>query len=610
MEKSIVAKVPGSATAANEGDFVQGEVKTQHEHVDGTHRKLEDNAYVQNKYNSYKDGSDDAFIFNEFGFDSTTYSASYSRCASMKQFDDEIAATEDTETVFVTKHFAVFRFCPEQTCMGWQEDYAKCGCEQQCETVMQNIENYYQDHDDDANNDNGDDQEELCLSSCYESCRIWGQQVDMTNGNSNSNNNRKLEQEGDMYNWNRYDNNPFNNYEFDPYWSQNKEVWGANGEGCQANYGEYMIELKDYLELMMEWQESRFEMYEEYCETCMDNVYQQYMNEWGRKLENPLTFEEFKNSDEHRKLGYYGACPEFDTCQYYLKIDYVDEYSQWFECTEVERNNQVAYVGPHCAEDGFEITLGVYSDEDCNEYIGNGVDVQNWIGEEMEEDALRTYYNSAYGPTLEQLQYVNEDQVCIPCNQADLMWDTVVANNFNDDAYGNANQQYNYDQDSEVNELCTNLYMASARCDKHFRAYSNNNNGLSKAEYSQAKAEEDQTCEFIDNVVMGNFNEMGFVNIGDGSGEDGWVAKNIYSNKYGQHVTEVSPLQIFGIVASLLAVAILGVWSVSLHKSLTKRGPWQPRRGLNNGVEHASVERQSSGIMMGRSTSNASYYVR
>ena len=210
MEKSIVAKVPGSATAANEGDFVQGEVKTEHhEHVDGTHRKLEDNAYVQNKYNSYKDGSDDAFIFNEFGFDSTTYSASYSRCASMKQFDDEIAATEDTETVFVTKHFAVFRFCPEQTCMGWQEDYAKCGCEQQCETVMQNIETYYQDHDEDANN--GDDQEELCLSSCYESCRIWGQQVDMTNGNSNSNNNRKLEQEGDMYNWNRYDNNPFNN---------------------------------------------------------------------------------------------------------------------------------------------------------------------------------------------------------------------------------------------------------------------------------------------------------------------------------------------------------------------------------------------------------------
>ena len=56
MEKSIVAKVPGSSTAADEGGFVQGEVKTQHEHVeDGTHRKLEDNAYVQNKYNSYKD---------------------------------------------------------------------------------------------------------------------------------------------------------------------------------------------------------------------------------------------------------------------------------------------------------------------------------------------------------------------------------------------------------------------------------------------------------------------------------------------------------------------------------------------------------------------------
>eukprot|EP00579_Thalassiosira_antarctica_P023689 CAMPEP_0201985950 /NCGR_PEP_ID=MMETSP0904-20121228/88833_1 /ASSEMBLY_ACC=CAM_ASM_000553 /TAXON_ID=420261 /ORGANISM="Thalassiosira antarctica, Strain CCMP982" /LENGTH=58 /DNA_ID=CAMNT_0048539767 /DNA_START=103 /DNA_END=276 /DNA_ORIENTATION=+ len=54
-------------------------------------------------------------------------------------------------------------------------------------------------------------------------------------------------------------------------------------------------------------------------------------------------------------------------------------------------NGQVAYIGPHCAEDGFSVTLGIYADENCDEYIGNGVDIANYIGEEIdvEEDALK-----------------------------------------------------------------------------------------------------------------------------------------------------------------------------------------------------------------------------
>ena len=35
---------------------------------------------------------------------------------------DEIAATKDTSSVFATKNFTVFRFCPEATCMGFESD--------------------------------------------------------------------------------------------------------------------------------------------------------------------------------------------------------------------------------------------------------------------------------------------------------------------------------------------------------------------------------------------------------------------------------------------------------------------------------------------------------
>ena len=185
-----------------------------------------------------------------------------------------------------------------------------------------------------------------------------------------------------------------------------------------------MVELEDYLELMMDYDEVRFEMYEEYCTECMQLVYKQWMNQWARHRKGrKLSFDEFVNSEEHRRLEWdesdeYDACPEYDTCKYYKNVEYTDEYSQWFGCTEVEKNNgQVAYVSPHCAEDGRTITLGVYSDEKCYTYIGAGVDVSNFIGEELEEDALKSYYNSAFGATLDQLEYVNEDQVCITCKR-------------------------------------------------------------------------------------------------------------------------------------------------------------------------------------------------
>ena len=136
------------------------------------------------------------------------------------------------------------------------------------------------------------------------------------------------------------------------------------------------------------------------------------------------------------------------------------------------------------------------------------------------------------------------------------------------------------------------------------------------AKYAQATAQEDLTCDFIDSVVMGNFNEMGYVNLGDDytieKDSEGWLSDNMYAQQYGHYVSEVTPIQIFGLLMSVLAVVVLGAWSASLHKSLTKRGPWRPRRGLNNVIEPAQaadVSRQNSGIVMGRSQSNASYYM-
>jgi hypothetical protein len=111
------------------------------------------------------DGTDDYYHAvgewdNAFKFDATQYSLSYHRCAAVKQVDDTLAAAEDSTTVFITKNFAVFRFCPSMLC------------------ESSNV----------AENEDGDEAE---------------------------------------------------------------VVGGANGDGCQSNYGEYMIELGDYLAFMV-----------------------------------------------------------------------------------------------------------------------------------------------------------------------------------------------------------------------------------------------------------------------------------------------------------------------------------------------------------------------
>jgi len=135
--------------------------------------------------------------------------------------------------------------------------------------------------------------------------------------------------------------------------------------------------------------------------------------------------------------------------------------------------------------------------------------------------------------------------------------------------------------------------------------------------YAEAVAQEDLTCDFIDSIVMGNYNEMGEIDMGNTYAErqSGWFANNLYAQRYGESVSKVSPLQVFGLVASIAAVCTLAMWSMTLHKSLTKAGPWRPRNGLlspapvQNNAGAADLNRQNSGIMMGRSESNVSYYL-
>jgi len=120
----------------------------------------------------------------------------------------------------------------------------------------------------------------------------------------------------------------------------------------------------------------------------------------------------------------------------------------YFECAEFNiGNNAAGYVGPHCGSDGRSIGVGIYGDESCSNYIGDVVDLSQYLSVDDTEESLQIY----------------ADKTCIPCKSSEsfsLITDNEINNNNNDDD--------TYTTDHGVYPLCTYLYDASAKCQIHF----------------------------------------------------------------------------------------------------------------------------------------------
>ena len=370
---------------------------------------------------------------------------------------------------------------------------------------------------------------------------------------------------------------------------------------------------------MAEYHSDRFDVYCNYCDNCMYNAYNKWMNSNGRRQ---LTIDEDWQADFQRSLEesgerdleeYYAQCPEWDTCKSYndvCKAGIDDTLEQYFECTQVERNNgMVAYIGPHCSEDGKTINLGVYSDEYCSEYIGQGTNINNFLGFNLEESALEGYvtgslardvipddYYEKYWSEELQAYYDPQEQLCVPCASSAQIYEQK----------GNLYQQgadddYIETYGDEVNDLCLNLYMASARCDKHFRSYSSKSKNSKLANYYNNM---DLSCEFIESVVMGNYDEMGFILM---ENQTDISEMNFFTKAFVEPMNtftqEVTPLQVFGLVASIGACAIFALWAVVLSKNLSPTKMCRnARRGFRSNVPAPGpVTRQNSGIVLGRS---------
>jgi hypothetical protein len=185
-------------------------------------------------------------------------------------------------------------------------------------------------------------------------------------------------------------------------------------DGCSEDYGEYVLEMGDYLDAMAIYQEEKVENFCAYCEQCADN-----QNQWNNGNDDAAQNGDERRLEEAAEEGDDAAAAEGDDaaaaeedavaeedctsiCSNYNSIcnqnnnngDDAAQAETYFECVQVQNDNNgnAYYVGPHCDSDGFSIMIGVYSDEDCSTYIGHEVSLYDATGIDLSGIDMSVYY--------------------------------------------------------------------------------------------------------------------------------------------------------------------------------------------------------------------------
>ena len=300
---------------------------------------------------------------------------------------------------------------------------------------------------------------------------------------------------------------------------------------CNHNYGEYAIDMNDYLDYTVEYrQEEQTEM----CETCKETCY--YNNnangDDGAAAEEEEDAGEDAGDDAGRRLA--SSSVDCDTCVSAcnkienMEANYYIDATTFINCQQIREDNGYGalYAGPMCASRGQKIKIGVFTDQDCM-YLDSSKDVEDYLADEN---------GNQFRVSHALLKTVYDESECIDC-LADKEGD--------DDAAAN-----------EAKEVCANLYATAGKCEKV--------HGFDTGVYSYYQAQnqeqnEDLVCEFIASLKSGTYSQDGEIVIGG-------------SRAYTAGGRSTTGGQKFALTFFILGTVGLAVYAAMLHSQLTKGG--------------------------------------
>jgi hypothetical protein len=177
-----------------------------------------------------------------------------------------------------------------------------------------------------------------------------------------------------------------------------------------SDYGEYMVPIATWLDIMKDYRDEEFQRYCEYCQTCAQNnrnledAYYSAVNDDGNAAAAADDYGNNAATDDNNKNSNY--CAYSSDCSGYQNVCNYDagvDYSKFFECKEFDVSDDFTlYIGPHCAKDKTTIVLGAFTDNACTKYAGNTYDLGTLTGMKLTSSDLEQYYTSD----------------CIPCKES------------------------------------------------------------------------------------------------------------------------------------------------------------------------------------------------
>lgn len=301
-------------------------------------------------------------------------------------------------------------------------------------------------------------------------------------------------------------------------------------DSCTTNFGEYIVDLDEYLEASVDYQK---DMQDEMCNACAENC--QNDDQAAEAEEEEEEEQNDEDNGRRRKLDYNentcASCSE--ECMKIANMadnGYIDA-TQFLQCQMIydaeDDQKSALYAGPMCASYGSKIKIGVFTDDECN-VPDNSKDVEDYL---MDGDGGSMHLSHALLKTV----YSSD---CISCLKP-------VEEEENDD-YANYGQE---EAAAEALDMCTQLYEASAKCEVK--------NGLDSGYSNYNENQEKAVCNFVESLRLGSYDEAGEIVLNGASGTTGGGSETTGGQK-------------FALTLFILGTAGLAGYASVLHSKLTR----------------------------------------
>lgn len=318
---------------------------------------------------------------------------------------------------------------------------------------------------------------------------------------------------------------------------------------CNYNYGEYIVDMDQYLEATLQYKQ---QVQEQYCNSCNECINMEAENANNQDNADGENANQDNQNDQAWMCNGVDTSTCYDECQNIENMEangYVDA-SEYTQCVRLENPNQnngnnngnnnngqeerQYYAGAVCASSGTRIKIGVFYDEACS-VLDESADIENFMVND----------NGAMKLSYHLLKQTFVEGECV----ASCLAEDQNANQNNNNNNNNQNQQ------AQTNELCQALYEDAGKCEStHGFA-----NGISQysENYENQLAQEKLVCEFISTVSSGAYDSTGEIVVTAG--------RSILAGG-----TTTTGGQKFALTFFILGSIGLAGYAAMLHSQLTK----------------------------------------